>query len=87
MLENHETNNTYATLITVGADLVVSAMSVLTDGAGIAITVSATEEPGRRDCGSTATYYLPRMPRSDSPMSCPEAARSLALASGASDPG
>src|SRR5258707_5670106 len=61
VLENHETNNLYATNITIGADLVISAMSLPTDAsADVAITVSDTTKKQGSGCAgaSTTTYYL-----------------------------
>src|SRR5262249_13149378 len=61
VLESHETNNTYATTITIGADLVISAMSVPTaGGAGLAITVSDTtkNQGAGSAAASTTSYYL-----------------------------
>ncbi|HEX9366426.1 MAG TPA: S8 family serine peptidase, partial [Vicinamibacterales bacterium] len=90
VLENHETNNLYATNITIGADLVISAMSVPTDaGAGFAITVSdTTKNQGSGIAGaSTTTYYLSADGALD-PSDVVLGSRAVgALASGASDSG
>src|SRR5260221_6355090 len=88
--ETQEGNNLYATTITIGADLVISALTVPSDiGAGTTITITdTTKNQGAGAAAATTTaYYLSTDATLDAADVVLGSRAVAALAAGASDTG